>query len=94
MTNQYCRPFLLARAGAKEVAQGLARVGYERDSDETFSESYLRDLLFTHPAEFLQAHAHLNFSFALVELAVYSLPDELGGGRLVQPRVVCRTCGV
>jgi hypothetical protein len=41
--------------------------------------------------EFLQAHAHLNFSFALVETALFDLPSEIGGGMLVAPRVLCRT---
>lgn len=44
-----------------------------------------------HIAEYLQRHAHLNFSFALVETALFSLPAEAGGGFLVQPRIICRT---
>jgi hypothetical protein len=42
-------------------------------------------------AEFLQQHAHLNFSFALVEMAVFKLPEKIGEGYLVHPRVVMRT---
>jgi hypothetical protein len=41
--------------------------------------------------DFLERHAHLNFSFALVEAALFTLPLEVGGGLLVQPRVLCRT---
>jgi hypothetical protein len=45
-------------------------------------------------AEFLQEHAHLNFSFSLVEMAIYDLPPEAGGGHLVQPRVIVQTVEV
>ena len=41
--------------------------------------------------EYLQEHASLNFSFALIEQAMYRLPDQLNGGLLVQPRTICRT---
>jgi hypothetical protein len=42
-------------------------------------------------ADFLQQHAHLNFSFALVEAGIYQLPEENGSGYLVQPRIIART---
>ncbi|MDA1048422.1 MAG: hypothetical protein O3A82_16045 [Verrucomicrobia bacterium] len=45
-------------------------------------------------SEFLQKHAALNFSFALVEEALFELPKELGGGFLVQPRILCKTLEV
>jgi hypothetical protein len=45
-------------------------------------------------SKFLQKHAALNFSFALVEEALFELPKELGGGLLVQPRVLCKTLEV
>ncbi len=41
--------------------------------------------------EFLQNQAHLNFSFALVEINVYQLPEALGASKLVAPRVLART---
>ncbi len=41
--------------------------------------------------EFLQNQAHLNFSFALVEINVYQLPEVLGPSKLVAPRVLART---
>lgn len=40
---------------------------------------------------FLQQHAHLNFCFALVEIALHDIPEGVGGGTLVQPRVLART---
>jgi hypothetical protein len=46
-------------------------------------------------SRFLQAQAHLNFTFALVELAIFELPDPSDGeGYLVQPRVIARTVNV
>ena len=42
-------------------------------------------------ADFLQRHAHLNFSFGLVEFGIFQLPEEVGGGYLVHPRLVVRT---
>lgn len=42
-------------------------------------------------SEYLQEHASLNFSFALIEQAMHRLPDHMGGGLLVQPRTICRT---
>lgn len=42
-------------------------------------------------SEYLQEHASLNFSFALIEQAMHRLPDRMGGGLLVQPRTICRT---
>jgi hypothetical protein len=42
-------------------------------------------------ADFLQQHAHLNFTFALVEMGVFPLPKEIGEGFLVHPRLVTRT---
>lgn len=43
-------------------------------------------------ADFLQQHAGLHFTLALVELAIFELPA--GGGVLVQPRVLARTVNV
>ncbi len=40
---------------------------------------------------FLQQHAHLNFCFALVEIALHDIPERAGNGTLVQPRVLART---
>lgn len=41
---------------------------------------------------FLQEHAQLHFTFGLVELAIYELPERAGTpGYLVQPRIVART---
>lgn len=42
-------------------------------------------------ADFLQNHAHLNFSFALVELAIFQLPEEYHEGYIVHPRVIAET---
>lgn len=42
-------------------------------------------------ADYLQSHAHLHFSLALVELALYRLPEPPAGRLLVQPRIVART---
>jgi hypothetical protein len=42
-------------------------------------------------SNFLQKHASLNFTFALVEEACFLLPDEQGGGILVQPRTIAKT---
>jgi len=42
-------------------------------------------------ADFLQDYANLNFAFALVEEAVFRMPAEMGGGHLVQPRILCKT---
>lgn len=39
-------------------------------------------------AEFLEGHASLHFTFGLVEMAVYRMPD---GGQLVQPRVLAQS---
>ena len=47
-----------------------------------------------HLTDFLQRHAHLNFTIALMELAMYSLPESTGGGHLVLPRVVAQTLEV
>lgn len=44
--------------------------------------------------DFLQRHAHMNFSLALVEVAIFSLPREIGTGHLVLPRVVAQTTEV
>jgi len=41
-------------------------------------------------AAFLQQHAGMHFTFGLVELAVFELPNDMGG-YLVQPRVLART---
>lgn len=42
-------------------------------------------------AEYLQRHAGLHFSFGLVELPIFVLPD---GSRLVTPRVLARTVNI
>jgi hypothetical protein len=42
-------------------------------------------------ANFLQEHSGLHFTFSLVELALFHLPEKLGGGFLAQPRVIART---
>jgi hypothetical protein len=42
-------------------------------------------------ADFLQKHAHLNFSFALVELGIFHLPEEVGSGHLIQSRIIAQT---
>ncbi|PZQ81620.1 MAG: hypothetical protein DI549_13545 [Ancylobacter novellus] len=42
-------------------------------------------------AEYLQRHAGLHFSFGLVELPIFVLPD---GARLVTPRVLARTVNI
>jgi hypothetical protein len=47
-----------------------------------------------HMIEFLQRHAHLNFGMGLVEVAIFGLPDQVGGGHLVLPRVVAQTIEV
>lgn len=39
-------------------------------------------------AEFLEGHGSLHFTFGLVEMAIYRLPD---GGQLVQPRVLAQS---
>lgn len=41
--------------------------------------------------DFLQRQAHLNFTFALVEISIFELPKEVGTGYLVHPRLVTRT---
>jgi hypothetical protein len=38
--------------------------------------------------EFLEGHASLHFTFGLVEMAIYTMPD---GGQLVQPRVLAQS---
>ena len=40
---------------------------------------------------FLQEHAQLNFTFALVEQRVFKLPSSLGQGIVVQPQVLARS---
>lgn len=45
-------------------------------------------------SDFLQRHAHLNFTLALVEVAIFRLPESVGGGHLVLPRVVAQTVEV
>lgn len=42
-------------------------------------------------SSFLQEHAQLNFTFALVEQRIFKLPPSLGEGLLVQPRVLAKT---
>jgi len=39
-------------------------------------------------ADFLEGHASLHFTFGLVEMAVFQMPD---GGQLVQPRVLAQS---
>jgi len=39
-------------------------------------------------AEFLEGHGSLHFTFGLVEMAIYRLPE---GGQLVQPRVLAQS---
>jgi hypothetical protein len=39
-------------------------------------------------ADFLEGHASLHFTFGLVEMAIFQLPD---GGQLVQPRVLAQS---
>lgn len=42
-------------------------------------------------AEYLQSHAHLNFSFALIEYAVFELPNSMDQQYFIQPRVLAQT---
>ena len=42
--------------------------------------------------DFLQQHAGLHFTFALVELAIFELPAD--AGYLVQPRIPARTVNI
>ncbi len=42
-------------------------------------------------SSFLQEHAQLNFTFALVEQCIFKLPPSFGDGILVQPRVLAKT---
>ncbi len=42
-------------------------------------------------ADFLQRHAHLNFSFALVEVGIFQLPEEISSGYIIQPRIIAQT---
>jgi len=44
--------------------------------------------------DFLQRHAHMNFSLALVEVAIFQMPSHVGSGHLVLPRVVAQTVEV
>jgi hypothetical protein len=44
--------------------------------------------------DFLQRHAHLNFTLALVEIAIFRLPESVGGGHLILPRVIAQTVEV
>ena len=41
--------------------------------------------------EYLKRSAGIRFTFALVELAIFDLPQDLGGGTIVEPRVLART---
>jgi len=43
-------------------------------------------------ANFLQRHAGMDFTFGLVELAVYRFPE--GRGLLIQPRVIAQTVSI
>jgi len=42
-------------------------------------------------SSFLQDHAQLNFTFALVEQRIFKLPESLGQGLVVQPRILTKT---
>lgn len=42
-------------------------------------------------SEFLNNYGHLNFTFALIEETVFELPEILGKGFLVHPRIIART---
>lgn len=42
-------------------------------------------------ADFLQNYANLNFTFALIEVAVFTLPEPAEGDLFVQSRVITRT---
>jgi hypothetical protein len=44
-----------------------------------------------HIANFLQEYAHLNFALALVEFGIFKLPENLGRGYLVEPRLLTKT---
>jgi len=41
--------------------------------------------------DFLQRHAHMNFTLALVEVGIFRLPETFGNGYLALPRVVAQT---
>lgn len=45
-------------------------------------------------AEFLEKYAHLNFSLALVEYGVFSLPGQPSNEYVIQPRLVARTVDI
>ena len=42
-------------------------------------------------ADYLQQSAGIRFTFGLVELAIFKMPDESAGGIIVEPRVLART---
>ena len=42
-------------------------------------------------ADYLQQSAGIRFTFGLVELAMFKMPDESAGGIIVEPRVLART---
>jgi len=42
-------------------------------------------------ADYLQQSAGIRFTFGLVELAIFEMPDESAGGIIVEPRVLAKT---
>ena len=42
-------------------------------------------------ADYLQQSAGIRFTFGLVELAIFEMPDEAAGGIIVEPRVLAKT---
>ena len=45
-------------------------------------------------ANFLQAYSGLHFTFALVEFPVFQLPEAVGEGWIVEPRILARTAEI
>ena len=45
-------------------------------------------------ADYLKQSAGIRFTFGLVELAIFDMPDESAGGVIVEPRVLARTVEV
>jgi len=95
-----------AAEGAEDLFKLLA-AGSEDDDEARFIDNVKRNLRrgrflllivgegiresVNEISEFLQNHAHLNFAFALVETALFKLPEEFGDSLMVAPRVLCRT---
>jgi hypothetical protein len=42
-------------------------------------------------AQFLQKNAGMHFTLALIEMAIFALPSEMGDGFLIQPRILAKT---